>query len=308
MVQDCSGGQGMFVNGKRTVQQRLGSGDSVTAGTFSFQLVNQALPTALIGGGVPLRLRFFAKLPAAARAGIASGAVAIVLYVLLASTGNPVLVPVTLIAMSSVIPATVICHLVTKHDRTGITFRTLAVTFLLGGTLGIIFTVLLGMIGGLLTLGLLNLAVFAGVLEEPAKLLGTMWRWRHPAYDRPMDGLILGTVSGLGFAVFETAGYGFTVLIQGGGTGGVLFIMVLRGLLSPFGHGLWSGIVAAAFWQCGRDVSRAFHSRIFFKALFIAIGLHALWNLGLFWIGLIASGTISARYYRKLLARKGYAT
>src|SRR5262249_36517306 len=122
--------------------------------------------------------------------------------------------------------------------------------------------------------------IFAGIYEEPAKFLATIWRWNHPRYDRPMDGLILGTVSGFGFAVFETAGYGFTATIEKG-FGSLLFVMLLRGISTPFGHGLWSGIVTAAFWQNGRSLKRAFQSRSFGIACLWAVGLHGLWNAGM---------------------------
>jgi RsiW-degrading membrane proteinase PrsW (M82 family) len=159
--------------------------------------------------------------------------------------------------------------------------------------------------------------IFAGFYEEPAKFFATAWRWRHPRYDRPIDGLILGTVSGFGFAVFETAGYGFTawlhdVLADRASTS-LLYVMVIRSVSSPFGHGLWSGMIAAAFWQNGRDLKRAIQARSFQIACLWAIGLHALWNASAlprgFGFGfIILSAVLSVREYRKLLANKGYRT
>jgi RsiW-degrading membrane proteinase PrsW (M82 family) len=305
MIRDCSGGRGVQVNGKPVASARLAPGDNVTVGTFGFQMVNPGLPTAPRSGVAAAGTKWLLGLPEYARAGIITGAVAVALFALLSLTGNPNLVPVTLLAMSAVVPAAMLWYLVPRYDKTGISLRTLALTFLAGGTLGIIFTMVLGLVGDVLLGGLLLLPIFAGVWEEPAKLAATAWRWRHPAYDRPMDGLILGTVSGLGFAVFETAGYGFTTLIEGGFEG-LLVLMLIRGLLSPFGHGLWSGMVAAAFWQTGRDVGRAIRSKVFLVALAIAVGLHALWNAH--WIGVIISASLSASLYRKLLSRKGYAS
>ena len=126
-----------------------------------------------------------------------------------------------------------------------------------------------------------------------------------------MDGLIIGTVSGFGFAVFETAGYGFTEFDRTGSFGAILYVMVIRGISSPFGHGLWSGIIAAAFWQNGRDLRRAIQARNFQIACLWAIGLHALWNastlIPYFGYGfIILSAVLSVREYRKLLAAKGY--
>jgi len=160
--------------------------------------------------------------------------------------------------------------------------------------------------------------IFAGFYEEPAKFFATFWRWRHPRYDRPMDGLILGTVSGLGFAVAETAGYGFGPAImgfvgsgvEGAGFSMLLIIMLERGLASPFGHGMWTGIITAAYWQNGRDLGRAFRARSFVIACAWAIGLHALWNASAIpyvsWFAIITSASLTAWQYHLLLVAKGY--
>jgi RsiW-degrading membrane proteinase PrsW (M82 family) len=316
-VDDCSGGLGMHVNGVRTASARLAPGEPVTVGGFSFEFRNPAVrpapgPTApgpLAGLAAPLAR--LAALPLYQRVGLITLSVAAAMFLLLATTHIPTLVPVTLLAMSAVVPATAMCYLIEKYDKTGITFYTFAITFLAGGTVGIISTVIGAEVAGLLTGGLLLAPIFAGVAEEPAKLLATAWRWRHPSYDRPMDGLLIGTVSGFGFAVFESAGYGFTQLATGGNLGDLLGLMLLRGATSPFGHGLWSGIVAAAFWQCGRDLRRAMHSRAFGIAGLWAVGLHGLWNAsvvlpGFGWGCTLLSAILSVREYRRLLARKGY--
>ena len=119
-----------------------------------------------------------------------------------------------------------------------------------------------------------------------------------------MDGLILGVVSGLGFAVFESAGYGLRALLRDG-QAGLLWVMIVRGLTSPFGHGLWSGIVSAAFWQCGRDLRTAVKNRAFQIAVLWAVGLHALWNAGML-PGIAISAYFSVREFRRLLANRGY--
>jgi RsiW-degrading membrane proteinase PrsW (M82 family) len=311
-IDDCSGGLGIQVHGRRVLSARLAPGDPVTVGTFSFEFRNPAVPTtaALPKSGLLLKL---ATLPLWKQAGIITFAIAATMFILLKTTGAPTLVPVTLLAMSAVVPATVLCYIVPKYDTTGISFQTLTLTFLAGGTVGVIAAVINFKVGAAISGGLLMLPVFAGFAEEPAKLLATAWRWRHPVYDRPMDGLILGTVSGFGFAVFETAGYGFATLAGGGQLSDLLDIMLLRGATAPFGHGLWSGILAAGFWQCGRDVRRAVRSREFWIAAGLAVGLHALWNASTLLTGfgftcVVLSGLLSLHEYRKLLLRRGYRT
>jgi protease PrsW len=321
-VSDCSGGRGLLVNGKRVAVARVAPGDHLSAGIFEFEFSNPHYHAPAAGPGSVAA--GFARLPLSLRVGLVTLVVALLLYGLLAISDTPTLVPVTLLALAAVVPVTTACFLLERFDRTGISFFSLTVTFLSGGTVGIISVILLALVGEQSTGGLLLLPVFAGVLEEPGKLLGTAWRWRHPRYDRPMDGLLLGTVSGLGFAMMETAGYGYATLHpQPDVTGSyeaMLGTMVVRGLLSPFAHGLWTGTLAAAFWQCGRNLGRALGSRVFWAALGWAVGLHALWNLGgmlqeavevpaLAALGyglMLASAALGVWTYRQLLLNQGY--
>ncbi len=312
-VRDCSQGRGLRLNGRTVSAGQAGPGDRIAVGDFEFEFINPGLAVAQPASASPVLKRAASWLQRFERwqqVGLISAAIAAALYILFALTGNTIMVPATLLAMSLVVPATVLCYLVDKHDRTGLSLRTLGLTFLAGGTVGVVATVTLAVVGGTLSAGLLLLPLFAGVFEEPAKLLATAWRWKHPVYDRPLDGLLLGTVSGFGFAVFETAGYGLATLLQSGPEG-LLGVMLVRGLGSPFGHGLWSGILAAAFWQAGRDPRRVWQDRRFRVALAWAVGLHALWNLGagLAGWGILLTATsayFSLREYRQLLRARGY--
>jgi RsiW-degrading membrane proteinase PrsW (M82 family) len=279
-------------------------------GTFKFEFSNPGFKPSPPVGGRGSTINRLLQLPLFIRVGAISFVLAAALFVLLVATLNPNLVPVTLMAISATVPAVLICYLVDKYDTTGISFHTLAITFLAGGTLGIVAAAIEYEVAERTIGGLFLLPIFAGFYEEPAKFLATCWRWRHPKYDRPMDGLILGTVSGLGFAVFETAGYGFTKL-EKEGLWAMLAVLIVRSISTPFGHGMWTGIVTAAFWQQGRNLKRAIQSKQFLIACAWAIGLHALWNalelapcFGYAFV--FASALLSAREYRKLLRNKGY--
>ena len=303
--------RGIQVNGKSVSSSRVVPGDQITVGNFSFQFTNPNVTVPLPATPTGKAVAKFLQWPLYVRVGAVVGSIAITLYILLATTHTPTLVPVTLLALSAVVPATVLAYIIPKYDRKGISFQTLTITFLAGGTVGVISAMITFLVGEKLTGGLLMLPVFAGLAEEPAKLLGTAWRWRSPRYDHPMDGLILGTVSGFGFAVFETAGYGFSALVGGGGMEGLLSVMVQRGLASPFGHGLWSGMLAAAFWECNCDFRREFRSKAFGVAAAWAIGMHALWNLGAVlhnggWFLIILSASLTVQEYQRVLKRNGY--
>ncbi|MBI4859310.1 MAG: PrsW family intramembrane metalloprotease [Candidatus Riflebacteria bacterium] len=296
------------VGGQGTGHARLGPGDEFGTGQLGFKVVNQALEGLAIGSR-----SWFSRWPGWVRVGVAGSALATSLLAFLAlelSYGEkaPHILPVTLLTMSAVIPAAVMTYLIEKHNLSGISYKTLGGTFLLGGTLGIISTYFLQISAALAGAGLLLGPVFAGLFEEPAKLVATCWRWRHPAYDKPMDGLIIGTMSGFGFAVFETAGYGYEYLVKAG-LAGLLGVQVIRGLLSPFCHGLWTGIVCAAFWESGRTITGGLTDGRFLKALATAVFLHVIWNLGADvsgWLMLISAG-VGVKVYRARLARRGYS-
>src|SRR5262249_52237020 len=94
----------------------------------------------------------------------------------------------------------------------------------------------------------------------------------------------------------------------GGGLAAVLEVISLRSICSPFAHGLWSGILAAAFWANGRNWSRAVRSKEFWASAGIAVGLHALWNSDEFcgFLSTIASAVFSVLVFRQLWIKRGY--
>ncbi|MCC9608615.1 PrsW family glutamic-type intramembrane protease [Blastopirellula sp. JC732] len=320
VVSDRSGRTGgVLVNGKPEVWYQAGPGDEVAIGIFRFQLVNAGLAAAKpaaandwLDNQVDSASQRLKKLQPHWQVALVSGSLATLLLILLAATSNPIIAPITVLAASLVAPATIMTYLVEKYDKTGISLRTLALTFLFGGAIGFAVTIIAGSLAGAFLGGLLLIPVFAGVLEEPAKLIATAWRWRHPVYDRPMDGLILGAMSGFGFAVFETAGYFLTIMmLEGVGQG--IMVVIIRSISAPFTHGVWSAIVCAAFWQSGRKLKTAIFDRRFQIAMGTAVGLHAMWNLGasvgaigiLFCLG---SATLSWRAFRSRLKNNGYMT
>ncbi|MBI4864133.1 MAG: PrsW family intramembrane metalloprotease [Candidatus Riflebacteria bacterium] len=309
IVQNLARTYDLRVGGQPSTGARLGPGDEFEAGQLDFKVVNQALG-ALATGSRP----WLSRWPAWVRVGLCGAALASLLFVFLAlevagGEKAPKSLPVTLLAMSAVFPAMVMTYLVERHNQSGISYKTLGVTFLLGGTLGLVTTYILHIGALMMGLGALVVPVLAGLFEEPAKLIATSWRWKHPAYDKPMDGLIIGTMSGFGFAVFETAGYGYQAVVEGGLIG-LLAVQVIRGLLSPFMHGLWTGITCAGFWECDRTVSRAVVDGRFVRAMLSAIVLHALWNAGwmVAWPLWVVSGVLGLVTFRHLLRRRGYST
>jgi RsiW-degrading membrane proteinase PrsW (M82 family) len=86
----------------------------------------------------------------------------------------------------------------------------------------------------------------APVVEETLKgafLFGMLWR-RRDELDGPTDGIVYATMVGLGFAMMENVGYYIEALVRPsvGGVKLLEFTFVLRGVLSPFAHPIFTSM------------------------------------------------------------------
>lgn len=135
---------------------------------------------------------------------------------------------------------------------------------------------------------LLSTAVIAPVVEESAKgivLLILLWRRRHEL-DSYTDGVIYAAMVAAGFAFTENALYFLSSFFQEG-LFGLVFTFVLRGLVIPFGHPLYTAMIGigVAYAAIHRGRVRLLAPVAGWVA---AVLLHAVWNgatvLG--WVGL----------------------
>jgi RsiW-degrading membrane proteinase PrsW (M82 family) len=117
-----------------------------------------------------------------------------------------------------------------------------------------------------------SLVISAPVIEEIMKAIGIGYAVRRKELDGVMDGVVYAGWTALGFAVVENFLY-FGLAEQ---EGQLLLVFVLRALLTPFAHPLftaWTGIAI------GRAVARGaplFPSAL--GGLALAILCHAAWN------------------------------
>jgi len=121
----------------------------------------------------------------------------------------------------------------------------------------------------------------AGIIEETAKLLIVAWLMgREQRYKWVLNGLLLGAAVGTGFAAFESAGYAFRFILGGGVTAGGEIIM-LRGLLAPFMHIVWTANAAAALWMVKGDKPFSWEmlqAPAFLRVFLAMVILHMIWN------------------------------
>jgi len=122
----------------------------------------------------------------------------------------------------------------------------------------------------------------AGLIEEPGKLAAVVvLAGRRRKYPWMLNGLLFGAAAGTGFAAFESAGYAFEILARSNSLEAAIANTVLRGVLAPFGHVIWTAASAAALWKAmeGREFSaKALSDGRFLKVFAAVAGLHMLWN------------------------------
>ncbi len=152
-------------------------------------------------------------------------------------------------------------------------------------------------IGGVASLGL-SLLLFeitaldewfgapaAGLVEEAGKLAAVIWvvaRSQSVRYRYTLNGLLFGAAVGAGFAAFESAGYALNVLLSQQSPDAMMHNIVVRGLLSPLGHVVWTALTGAALWRIKGIRSFNIHmlgDKRFWRVFLLAAGLHFLWNL-----------------------------
>ncbi|OZB94367.1 cyclic nucleotide-binding domain-containing protein [Paenibacillus sp. XY044] len=152
--------------------------------------------------------------------------------------------------------------------------------------------------------GHLKAAALVAVIEEAAKLLVCLIFLRSRRHRFLMDAIVFGACAGMGFAAIESILYGVTYL-QSHATTGMLAVLWVRALLSPFGHGTWTAIAAAGVWYgMGRGAGRAGQRGISPRSLLVmaalllsSMVLHAVWDYRYdtaLWklVGMVAVGAI----------------
>src|SRR5579862_3430463 len=170
-------------------------------------------------------------------------------------TGNPNLYPTVILIGNFLIPIVFVAFLYDHQHISALRLDTVATSFCVGGVLGIIGASVLESL--LLPVpsnpdqGMsLTSALVVGLIEEGCKILAVMWMARKMEHTSQMDGLLLGGAVGMGFAALESTGYAFTAFLTSHGlVGASLLSTVIRGLVAPFGHGLWTGILGAVLFR-----------------------------------------------------------
>jgi RsiW-degrading membrane proteinase PrsW (M82 family) len=191
-------------------------------------------------------------------------------------TRNPILFPTVVMVGSFMIPITYVAFFYDRRHLSRLTVPKIAQGFIYGGLLGVLAASLLEP----LFIRRLDFATAFGVglIEEFVKILGILVIARHMRHDAEMDGLLLGVAAGMGFAALESNGYAFTSFLRSQGSLSVtVFVMLLRGILSPIGHGTWTAILTSVLFRESKAGHFRFNSKVVGAYLTVSI-LHGLWD------------------------------
>ena len=189
-------------------------------------------------------------------------------------TGNLNLVPSVIVLGAFLGPVAFVAWV---YDRAReVPLPTLLICFVTGGALGVTGASVLEY-RTMIDLGALP-TVAVGLAEESCKLIVPLAIFLSGRYRREADGLLIGVASGMGFAAFETMGYGLTaLLVSQGRIDEVVKLLFVRGVLAPAGHAAWTGLMCAALWHARlRPGVRS--AAVVVGAFLTVVTLHALWD------------------------------
>lgn len=181
--------------------------------------------------------------------------------------------PLYATAMALVVPAAMVTLFCELDVTRSVSWRIAALVTFIGGCVTLTIAVILNT-------GLQIKDWQAGFTEEPSKALVlfmlAMFPKRFPGI---LSGLALGVCVGAGFAVPETIDYAYNYGADGAPS---TFVLLLRGVLSPFCHMAWTGALGGAMWAARgpyRSGWAALSSWTFWGIFALMILFHCLWNL-----------------------------
>lgn len=188
-------------------------------------------------------------------------------WLIAALVSKPLVVLLAMVPLAIVVPVLLWLDRVEPEPK-----AELVHSLLWGGTVAVLVGSLFNDTVGALAGEGIAATISAPLGEEAMKALGILYAVRHRQLDGPMDGIVYAGWTAVGFAVVENVQY----LSEAAQQGQLATVFVLRGLLSPFAHPLftaWTGLAIGRAVARGRPV---FPSMLWGYGL--AVASHALWN------------------------------
>jgi RsiW-degrading membrane proteinase PrsW (M82 family) len=210
------------------------------------------------------------------------------------ATSNTNLVPTIILLGSFLVPVTFVVFAFQHYADQVVTAQRIFTAFVYGGALGVLGASVLEAAFLRRPSGLAYVGV--GLIEEAVKLVA-LWllAWRLPRYSM-RDGMVLGATVGFGFAALESSGYAFNALftMEGLSLQNLVETEVLRGLLTPVGHGLWTAILGGVLFRTAARTGRPRLTGALVGWYLVVALLHALWDASrpiAVWLTLLLTAT-----------------
>jgi protease PrsW len=194
-------------------------------------------------------------------------------------SANRNLIPGLILTGSFAVPMSTLVLFFECNVRRNVSLYQVMRLLLVGGVLALLLSLFMYRIGEVFPIQWLGASI-AGLIEEPAKLLTLLLVINNPRFRYILNGLLLGAAVGTGFAAFESAGYAFRAGLEGGSMA-MRDVILMRGLLAPFTHCVWTAMTAAALWRVKRDAPfawRMIQEPRFCRVLASAVVLHMIWD------------------------------
>jgi RsiW-degrading membrane proteinase PrsW (M82 family) len=163
----------------------------------------------------------------------------------------------------------------------------LVAAFLWGATVSVFFAFILNTTFGVVAASVIGdgadmatTVLSAPFVEELAKgfALLIFYLWKRDEFDNVLDGIIYATMVGLGFAMTENILY-YGNSLAAGGLGASMVTFILRGVVSPFAHPLFTSMTGIGL-GLARLAPKGSPMKFFgpVVGLGMAMFLHFLWN------------------------------
>ena len=195
---------------------------------------------------------------------------------ILVLTGNTTLFPTVVMIGNFMVPAAFVAFFYERRHLSTLSLQATALSFFWGGVLG-------GFAASLLEPIFVNQSIpisafVIAAIEESAKILGVLVIARRHRHTSELDGIIAGAAAGMGFAALESTGYAFNAFLASQGSlSTAVGVTLLRGILAPFGHGVWTAILAGVLFRESRPGRFRLNLRVLGAYLTVVI-LHGLWD------------------------------
>lgn len=214
------------------------------------------------------------------RALIGSGVVYLLFVLSWEMFENLNLLPGLIMTGAMAIPLSTVLFFFEVNARRNVSLYQVVRMIMFGGIVSLLFSLVL-FESPLGIFGFMGASV-AGVVEEPGKLLALLVVSRSVQYRYKLNGLLFGASVGAGFAIFESMGYAFQILLATESSGDMNTNILLRGVMSPFGHIAWTAIAGAALWRVKGERPFKFDmlkDMRFIRPFAVSVVMHMIWNI-----------------------------